>query len=165
MPLAVGAYGVYGRDQRALRHQTIIQNSIHIFPQAMAAQSQLCPVCIQIVQPKNRSAVNAGYVTPEGQSLETFQRAAEQHCFICFSLWNLSERHRIEWANLQPSLWRPLSFSVTKEESDSFMRLSVMYKDPTRNRGELITDVRFRLIRPEGRPSLVNQFVFLCHGP
>jgi len=141
-----------------------IQNSTRIVLHETAVQNRLCPVCILILQPKNRSAVNAGYVTPEGQSLETFQRAVEQHCFICFSLWNLSERHRIEWANLQPSLWRPLSFRVSKEESESFMRLSVIYKDPTRNRSELVTDIRFRLIRPEGMLSLIKSF-FFCYGP
>lgn len=124
------------------------------------APSRLCSICIQVVQPKNRSAVNAGYVTPEGQSLEKFQRAAEQHCFICFSLWNLSARHRIEWANLQPSLWRPLSFRVLKEESESLMRLSVVYKDPTQNRDHLVRDVRFRLIHPEGTLSLMNWLFF-----
>ena len=129
-----------------------------LFARAMAVPSHLCSVCIQIVQPKLRSAVFTEYITPKGQTLEIFQRAAEQYCFICFSLLNLSGRHRIEWANLQPSSWTPLSFCVRKE-SESFMWLSVVYQDPTRHRDEFLTDVRFQLIHLEGRISPLLYFM------
>jgi hypothetical protein len=111
----------------------------------MDTPSHFCSMCLDMLKRLSESSQEtpAVWLKAASQQFEAFREAAQQGCFICSTLWNLSEEHRVAWSSSPQVPWMPIQYRAESEFSGSMIRLSILYHDPVR---DVTTDIRFRMI-------------------
>lgn len=121
--------------------------------QTMAELSYFCKNCILYLQQLSEEIqqMTRTLKKAKDQSFEAFRESARQRCFICSKIWNLTEKHRIAWLNFQQAQWTPMLYSAEVGKEESWIRLTIIYHDPTLG---ATSDIRFRLINTNGISSI-----------
>ena len=127
----------------------IVYITMDVASNAAHEPSHLCSVCLEsIYEIPERGVLRTveEHIQAKDQTLETFREAARQQCFICSTIWNLSEKHRLAWSSLQESSWKPMTYMVLPQIGDPDTWLTVSYSDPLHND----LSIYFRLISTQG---------------
>ena len=109
--------------------------------------SLLCGLCSKTL---DSSLTDRTVYKPHHETLESFQNAILQGCYICSTMWKgFNKKLRDVWME-NGAAWHPLQYRVYKEPSEEgLVKLSILYLDPIINS---VTDTRFRMIISDGEP-------------
>ena len=111
----------------------------------MTTTGGVCSICQAVVSSETDKSnpESQGWISTTAQTFDVFRDAATQHCAICSTLWNLTEKHRDSWLNA-PEAWEPLRYKPEgPREGENLVRLNVLYQDPLKGS---TADLRFRLV-------------------
>lgn len=123
--------------------------TMDVSPYAMGKPSHLCAVCLEFLGklPEHVQETTRTWDDAKDQLFETFREAARRQCFICSTLWNLSEKYSATWSSPESVSWTPMHFIARQEPADPVIRLVVVYVDHIRG---VTTDISFLMISTNG---------------